>query len=294
MPTFYMTCGPAASGKTTWAYDMALKDSNLVVLDSDALREELCNGNWADQSHNVEVFAEMQKRTIAALQAGHSVVYCATNLSMKRRIQLLERLRKMFPQYIYECRVFVRTSNTLYRQNSQREHYVPFYVIDRQLRQFQLPVKNEGWDNISYDIEKVSDDYCHNIRRRIEEFGSQDNPHHTLTLSDHLDACFDLTRSIAYGASANLLDLLAAADLHDVGKIFTRSYDENGIAHYFGHENIGAQIALLFHERPYAAQLINYHMVPYDYKGREIWKKRLGEDMWNDLLLLHQADEGAH
>ena len=294
MITFYMTCGPAASGKSTWAHDMALKDSNLLVLDSDVLREELCNGNWADQSHNDEVFAEMQKRTIAALQAGHSVVYCATNLSMKRRIQLLERLRKMFPQYIYECRVFVRTLDTLFAQNDGREHRVPSYVINRQLRQFQLPVKNEGWDNISYDIEKVSLDYWHDIQRRVEAFGSQDNPHHTLTLSEHLEACFDLMNSMAYHASPNFLNLLQAADWHDVGKIFTRTYDEEGIAHYFGHENIGAQIALLCGVKPYVAQLINYHMVPYEYKALTTWKKRFDEDMWDDLLLLHRADEGAH
>ena len=293
MPTFYMTIGVSGCGKTTWAMNQPNIQPRLV-LDSDAIREELY-GNWADQYHNAQVFDEMYRRTVEGMKRGiDDIYYVATNLSMKRRIQLLERLRKMFPQYIYRCRVFVRTPNTLYRQNCQREHCVPMYVIDRQLRQFQLPVENEGWDNISYDIEKVSDDYCMDILRRIEEFGFQDNPHHTLTLSEHLDACQDLMISIGYNASANFLDLIQAASLHDVGKIFTRSYDENGIAHYFGHENIGAQIALLFHDRPYAAQLINYHMVPYDYKGREIWKKRLGEDMWNDLLLLHQADAGAH
>ena len=293
MPTFYMTIGISGCGKSTWAMNQPNTQPRLV-LDSDAIREELY-GNWADQSHNAQVFDEMYRRTVEGMKRGiDDIYYVATNLSMKRRIQLLERLRKMFPQYIYECRVFVRTLDTLFAQNDGREHRVPSYVITRQMTQFQLPVENEGWDNISYDIERASYDYCFDILQRIEEFGSQDNPHHTLTLSDHLDACQDLMISIGYNASANFLDLIQAASLHDVGKIFTRSYDEKGIAHYFGHENIGAQIALLFHDRPYAAQLINYHMVPYDYKGREIWKKRLGEDMWNDLLLLHQADEGAH
>lgn len=292
MPTFYLTIGASGCGKTTWAMN---QPTPRLVLDSDAIREELCNGNWADQSHNAQVFEEMYNRIVEAMKYGtDNIYYVATNLSMKRRIQLLERLRKMFPQYIYECRVFVRTYETLHAQNESREHCVPSYVINRQLRQFQLPVKNEGWDNISYDIEKVSDDYYLNIRRRIEEFGSQDNPHHHLTLSEHLDTCLDLMGLIARGASANVLDLLQAAMFHDVGKIFTRSYDEEGIAHYFGHENIGAQIALLFHLRPYAAQLINYHMVPYEYKALTTWKKRFDEDMWNDLLLLHRADEGAH
>ena len=294
MITFYMTCGPAASGKSTWAHDMALKDSNLLVLDSDVLREELCNGNWADQSHNAQVFEEMYDRTVEAMKREiDDIYYVATNLSMKRRIQLLERLRKMFPQYIYECRVFVRTYETLHAQNESREHCVPSYVINRQLRQFQLPVKNEGWDNITYDIEKVSLDYYYDIQRRVEAFGSQDSPYHHLTLSEHLESCLDLMTLIA-PTSTNMFDLLQAADWHDVGKIFTRTYDEEGIAHYFGHENVGAQIALLCGLKPYVAQLINYHMVPYEYKVLTTWKKRFDEDMWNDLFLLHRADEGAH
>ena len=293
MPTFYMTIGVSGCGKTTWAMNQPNIQPRLV-LDSDAIREELY-GNWADQSHNAQVFDEMYRRTVEAMKRGiDDIYYVATNLSMKRRIQLLERLRKMSPQYIYRCRVFVRTLDTLFTQNDRREHRVPAHVIARQMTQFQLPVENEGWDNISYDIERVSLNYYYDIQRRVEEFGSQDNPHHTLTLSEHLESCFTLMNSMAYSASPNFLNLLQAADWHDAGKIFTRTYDEKGIAHYFGHENIGAQIALLCGVKPYVAQLINYHMVPYDYKGRETWKKRLGEDMWEDLLLLHQVDEGAH
>ena len=292
MPTFYMTIGVSGCGKTTWAMNQPNTQPRLV-LDSDAIREELY-GNWADQSHNAQVFDEMYRRTVEAMKRGiDDIYYVATNLSMKRRIQLLERLRKMFPQYIYECRVFIRTLETLFAQNDGREHRVPSYVITRQMTQFQLPVEIEGWDNISYDIEKVSLDYYYDIQRRVEAFGSQDNPHHTLTLSEHLEACFDLMTSIA-PISINMFDLLQAADWHDVGKIFTKTYDEEGIAHYFGHENVGAQIALLCGVKPYAAQLINYHMVPYEYKALTTWKKRFDEDMWEDLLLLHQVDEGAH
>ena len=288
MSTFYMTCGVSGCGKTYWARNTA--SANDVVLDSDAIREELY-GNWADQSHNAKVFDEMYRRTVKAMKRGiDNIYYVATNLSIKRRIQLLERLRKMFPQYIYKCRVFVRTLDTLFAQNDKREHRVPSYVITRQMTQFQLPISNEGWDKIEYDIEPMPAGYLDDITERIEKFGSQDNPHHTLTLEEHLGTCCDLMCLWRPSRIA----LIQAASWHDVGKVFTKTYDENGVAHYYGHENVGAQIALICGVKSYAAQLINYHMVPYDYKGRESWKKRLGEDMWSDLLLLHRADEGAH
>lgn len=289
MPVFYLTIGASGAGKSSWAINQPDMQPRLI-LDSDAIREELY-GDWADQSHNAQVFEEMYDRTIEAMKREiDDIYYVATNLSMKRRIQLLKQLRAMFPQYIYACRVFVRTPETLHKQNEGREHRVPDYVIERQLRQFQLPVENEGWDDIAYDIEKVSDDYYPKIVKMIEDFGSQDNPHHTLTLEEHLCSCFDLMCLWRPGRTS----LIQAASWHDVGKIFTKSYDEEGIAHYFGHENVGAQIALLCGVKPYAAQLINYHMVPYDYKAHDTWKRRLGEAMWSDLLLLHQADVGAH
>jgi hypothetical protein len=41
-------------------------------------------------------------------------------------------------------------------------------------------------------------------------------------------------------------------------------------------------------------QLVCYHMRPYDSNSIIVWKKRLGEDLWKKILILHDADERSH
>ena len=86
-----------------------------------------------------------------------------------------------------------------------------------------------------------------------------------------------------------------AAYYHDVGKLFTQSIDKNDIAHYYGHENIGAYIVLNLTNSLLAATLVNYHMKPYTSEPEKtLWRDRAGEQLWQQLLALHECDELAH
>jgi len=98
-----------------------------------------------------------------------------------------------------------------------------------------------------------------------------------------------------------------AAFLHDVGKADTRSVDEHGLPHYFGHENIGAELAgeivgnFRFSRRDGKAVLflIRNHMRPvlYDSEWSDAAVRRLVRDSGrelDDLLLLAEADIRAH
>jgi len=98
-----------------------------------------------------------------------------------------------------------------------------------------------------------------------------------------------------------------AALLHDVGKADARSVDENGLPHYFGHENIGAELAgeivgnFRFSRRNRKAVLflVRNHMRPvlYDSEWSDAAVRRLVRDSGpelNDLLLLAGADIRAH
>ena len=45
------------------------------------------------------------------------------------------------------------------------------------------------------------------------------------------------------------------------------------------------------------AFFINYHMLPYQWnteKSKAKWKNIFGEDKFNRLMLLHEADKAAH
>ena len=101
MQKFLMLMGISSSGKSTLAQTMAAK-CNYKVFSSDALREELF-GDENDQTHNSEVFEELHRRILKALDAGENCVYDATNLNRKRRIQFLERLKKYENIYSKVC-----------------------------------------------------------------------------------------------------------------------------------------------------------------------------------------------
>lgn len=92
MQKFLMLMGISGSGKSTLAQALA-RNCDYKIFSSDGLREELF-GDATDQAHNSEVFDELHRRILKALDAGESCVYDATNLNRKRRIQFLERLKK--------------------------------------------------------------------------------------------------------------------------------------------------------------------------------------------------------
>lgn len=99
--------------------------------------------------------------------------------------------------------------------------------------------------------------------------------------------------------------LLLAAYYHDIGKIYTQSFDEKGIAHYYHHANIGTY-EVLTHGFDYPNDwssdcleilfYINYHMRPFDWtsdKTREKYRNIFGVRKFDNLLLLHEADKEA-
>lgn len=63
----------------------------------------------------------------------------------------------------------------------------------------------------------------------------QENPHHSMDLFNH-------TLCVVDNVDKNIA-LRYAALFHDIGKIYTKSYDENHIAHYYNHEIKSAEIA---------------------------------------------------
>ena len=127
------------------------------------------------------------------------------------------------------------------------------------------------------------------IIEKVKAFGDQKNPHHTLSLSEHCYKCSELAYEKKYD------EVVFAAVFHDVGKIYTQTFDEEGIAHYYGHAETSSYLGLSMGFNLETAQLINYHMLCYNYKGGEdVWRTRFGEEFWKKLEMLHECDVGAH
>lgn len=293
MPEFIMTVGISGSGKSRWCYNQHNIATDIVA-DSDEIRRELWD-DANDQQNPDKVFSEMFARTKSALSHNINVFYCATNLSMRYRIHTLNQIKRRFPDV--KCRVVVfNTPLFICKEwNKKRERQVPDWLFERQMKSFQMPVYNEGWDVIEiitpaeYDVKKFAENMWNDVRAA----GSQDNPHHTLTLYKHLLDCINKV-NVDGLSNDEQVNMYAAAGVHDVGKAYTRSYDNNGVAHYYSHDSYGAFLAMNMRLPIEVIQLVCYHMKPYDTKGASTWEKRLGEELWKKILVLHDADERSH
>lgn len=321
MLEFIMLVGIPASGKSTYAKE--LEKNGYHIHSSDEIRKEL-TGDENTQVVNEKVFQVLHKRIKSDLEQGISCVYDATNISMKRRIAFLNEIQK------YDCHkkciLFVTPVEVCKERNQIRERKVPDYVFDKMLKQFQCPYFYEGWDEIEImEFDSIYPDNMLNPCKRYED-GSiiqfdQENSNHTLTLEDHMAKAYRIFWSVlSWGETRSRDRQITMSDaiaVHDIGKYFTKAFiDSKGNktdeAHYYGHENWGAYITLslmnndrakgLWFEANHTLRvstLINWHMRPHtawkqSEKARERDKKLIGEDMYNDIMLLHEADLAAH
>ena len=287
MSDFIMLVGLPAVGKDTWAREDKEKHPEVVIHSSDDIREELY-GDASHQGSPVKVFEIMRARTLGDLRGGRDVIYNATNIKYKDRKSILSQVKRIKDVECI-CKVFVAPVEVCKERNATRDRVVPDFVYDRMLQSFQMPFRGEGFDDIevvyTWDGDKL--EYMKEIAAKVRAFGDQKNSHHTLSLWEHCQECGRLAFEKGYNG--------LSATLHDFGKIYTQTFDEEGIAHYYGHESVGAYLSLCFGFPKYIAEEICYHMMLYNYKGgKEAWRERLGEAIWKKLEQLHECDVEAH
>ena len=147
----------------------------------------------------------------------------------------------------------------------------------------------------------------------------QYNEHHTLNLWGH---CLRCEKYLIEKYPDCSFELEIAACFHDAGKLYTRSffnkkgeYDDN--AHYYQHHCVGAYIMMvalalegyynysgsktIYYTHDQITEIINYiyyHMHPLttwkqSEKAMERDKKLLGEEFFNNVMLLSEADVNA-
>ena len=145
-PTLYIMCGLSGSGKSTIATQIANDNPNTIIVSSDEIREEL-TGNCEDQEHNEEVFKIFHDRIRKNLEHKKNVIADATNLTMKSRRTIMMKVNGLNVRKV--CVIIPKPFEQCKEDNLHREHPVPDFVLDKQIRKFQIPFKEEGLDEIS-------------------------------------------------------------------------------------------------------------------------------------------------
>lgn len=310
MTEFIMLVGLPASGKSTYAEK--LKEQGYHIHSSDVIREEL-TGDVNAQDKNTDVFAVLHKRIRDDLGNGISCIYDATNMSMKRRRIFLNEIQK------HNCRktcvLFVIPVEVCKQRNNNRERKVPDEVFDKMLKQFDVPMKYEGWDDIKIVVDEEYD-YAEEYVKLIQiaEGFKQDNQHHRYSLMRHMrESAYYFLNHFTDLQSYRFVNLSVALYNHDIGKLITKTFinqkgEMTDEAHYYGHDHAGSYLFLCGSSKDlqnntdkilYIASLINWHMRPYlgwkeSEKARERDRKLIGEEMYQDILILNECDRAAH
>lgn len=296
--TLYMMVGIAGSGKSTKAKEIA-ELHNAEIFSSDSYRLKLLDSE-SDQSNNDLIFrtlyADMKETLLTK-----NVVFDACNLTIKSRKKAFNQIFTKGIE-VFKVAYIVNTPiETIIEQNAARDRKVPESVIYRMQGQFQIPFYEEGFDEIEF-----ADDFkgrekeisLAEISRRMDV--SQNNPNHDFTTFVHCAKSSQyIDRHNFFMEDGLLLHMVAL--FHDIGKVFTESKDENGISHYYTHENVGAYLLtsrslLKFEEKKDFLDFlfyINYHMLPFDWNSASTKAKYIqlfGLQKFTNLLLLHEAD----
>ena len=296
IPLFEMLVGVAGSGKSTYAFNLRTflekKGIECEIVSSDAIRGELW-GDESDQREPARVFEVMLMRTRDYLSRGISVIYDACNFSEKYRNHTLHNIKDISCNRI--ATVFIERPEVCIERQNNRERKVPPCVIWRQVRQFQMPHESEGWDVINVRCNSYDCTELEMILLPVKDF-DQRNPHHSCTLDKHLVLASDYACGHKFDNN-----VIQAALYHDIGKIFTQTFDENGIAHYYNHENVSAYYFFLltgdiWQSGKEIAWLISHHMDFFkgDKYLEKLKRKINNEELFKKLEQLHECDLAAH
>ena len=288
--TLIMMVGISGSGKSTKAEELATL-YKATIYSSDKLREELY-GDVNDQTHNEELFLELHKRMVNDLKKGKSVIYDATNLSLKNRkkFETYMEQKECYPSHIYAY-VMSTPLEQCVERNKNRERTVPEYVLEKQVKSFEIPFYDEGFDEIYIDgwceptnyfkFQRNREDILDNKIRILKymEGVDQSCKYHKYTLDVHSKICSYYAKC---PDSTWTRILKEAADFHDIGKLYTRIQKEDGNCSYLNHANVGAYYMLshidaidLIEWKEFISCLtiINYHMRPFDWNSKKTQKK---------------------
>lgn len=294
MATIRMMIGVPGSGKSTYAKNVLLPTLRLneeSIVSSDAIRKKYF-GDENDQAHNQEVFKILYQKVRMLYDEGKDVIIDATNMSYKDRCRARNNLGRNYP--IDVAYVMATPALLCATRDEERERTVGLNVITNMIKKFEYPYPGEFKEvNVvhTYDI-KLGHANPDRVKKIMNEF-DQKNYHHIHTVGHHCDRV---------AGQFDVSDIRHIAGIwHDVGKCFTQSFDEDGVAHYFQHANVGAYYLLSEHffkfVQPTNEEIlfyVNQHMHIRDIikseKAIAKYKRLWGEDRFDKLVEFMNAD----
>ena len=292
MPVLNIMVGLPGSGKSTYAYEYKINDD--IVLSSDELRQEMFH-DVNDQSHNQEVFCELHRRVRKELNKGTTVWFDATNINMKSRRKVINLVPK---GTIINAIVLAPLIEECVARDKARTRTVGEKVIEKFVNRFEMPIFEEGFNQIDIISNgfMTYKDYDYWLYHAAAGF-EQTSKYHQETLDGHLQMVAEQVMESYPISSPEVI----GAYLHDVGKLWTRTQDENGDYHFYNHGNVGAYDFLSvvkchstkeeIQRRYQIAKIINYH--DCSFMGWDYCNKRFSKEFVDFLKFFRECDENG-
>ena len=298
-----------ASGKSTLTEKY--EKEGYLLLSSDTMRREIYGTGFPtdkkerDKLRNF-IYKEIREGAARALSEEKNVIIDSTNLTRKKRLQILRAVENIEAEKT--AILLICSPEECHRRNAMRpeELRVPEHELERMIRSFECPMPGEGWDRIIPIISEVEYRFP---EEKLKDF-SQDNPHHSLSLGEHMEAARRYAEQQGYSPT-----LTKICYLHDMGKLYTKVFENSrgeptNIAHFYGHDSYGAYLYLCaeccgnspspeeFSRILYEANLIGCHMRPMmawsSSKTAKIKDEQMfGKEFVCDIEKINAADKAA-
>jgi predicted kinase len=149
MKKVIITVGIPGSGKSTWVKeDLTQRNNSYIILNADSIRKELY-GNEGIQGNGGTVFQILNDRIRKALinKKIKTIYIDNTSTTKKARKSLFDSIEKNCP----DCEVLIKVFNDFElakKQNQMRDRVVPDDVMERMIKQFEIPSVDESTLNI--------------------------------------------------------------------------------------------------------------------------------------------------
>ena len=319
MAKLIILCGLPGSGKSSYAenykaVDDAVCNDITVIHSSDAIREELF-GDAGSQEDNGRVFELMHKRVREDLKAGKTVIYDATNVTRKARKSAIACAHPT--NDTIECHIIWADPHECIRRDSLRSRKVGAGVIDKMLRRWQSPWKDEGFDEVKIILKQDNFDQVKYVASMTSNMHiPHDNPHHELGVWEHcMQAYSNLEQAVVCEKDKRPTDYYALATAtywHDIGKPWTKGYKTNketgqvdySVAHYYDHHCVGGYLSYGLFLAPrsflwdnkmdeicFISWMVSTHMEPFF--NSKYYQTLNPQWKWY-IDALHAADLSAH
>ena len=134
--------GIPASGKSTFAKNFVFSHKGYKIVSTDDIRWKLF-GDASIQGNPKMIFAIAHKEIMSYLDNGYNVIFDATNISRKNRVNLKCEVENVVADY------FPVTVDVALERNQQRKRHVPENVIYKMFGKIEKPKYEEGFSEIN-------------------------------------------------------------------------------------------------------------------------------------------------